>query len=106
MASEPSRKGREMRRAALPLVVATGALCLAACSGSSGTSTTTATTMSSTATSSSAATSSSPASLDALVAASHTEKGLVIYGNPPPQLWKPLTAACNNQYPWITVTAT
>jgi iron(III) transport system substrate-binding protein len=29
---------------------------------------------------------------------------LVIYGNPPTQLWKPVIAAFNKQYPWITVT--
>lgn len=89
-----------MRRTALTLVVATAVLNLAACSASSGTSKTAATTPSSTPPSSSAAT-----SLDSLIAASHTEKGLVIYGNPPAQLWKPVIAAFNKQYPWIAVNA-
>jgi iron(III) transport system substrate-binding protein len=39
-----------------------------------------------------------------LITASHKEKGLVIYGNPPAQLWKPVITAFNKQYPWITVT--
>jgi iron(III) transport system substrate-binding protein len=39
-----------------------------------------------------------------LIAASHAEKGLVIYGNPPAQLWKPVITAFNKQYPWISVT--
>jgi iron(III) transport system substrate-binding protein len=52
---------------------------------------------------SSAASTSSPSSLDSLLAASHSEKGLVIYGNPPTQLWKPVIAAFNKQYPWISV---
>lgn len=40
----------------------------------------------------------------ALVTASKTEKGLVIYGNPPAQLWGPVVKAFNAQYPWIKVT--
>src|SRR2546422_8530504 len=90
-----------MRRTALPLVVAAAVVCLAACSSSGGTTRAAPTTPSSGAASPAP---SSPSSLDSLIAASHTEKGLVIYGNPPAQLWKPVIAAFNKQYPWITVT--
>jgi iron(III) transport system substrate-binding protein len=90
-----------MRRTALPLVAAAAAVCLAAgaCS-SSGSKTKAAPATPSSSPGSSAA----PASLDSLVTASHNEKGLVIYGNPPAQLWKPVITAFNKQYPWITVT--
>ena len=39
-----------------------------------------------------------------LVSASKNEKGLIIYGNPPAQLWAPVVKAFNAAYPWITVT--
>jgi iron(III) transport system substrate-binding protein len=87
-----------MRRKASHLVAtaAAAAIFLAACSSSGGTTKTAATAPSPGAT---------PASLDSLIAASHAEKGLVIYGNPPSQLWKPVITAFNKQYPWISVTA-
>src|SRR3984893_8857587 len=81
-----------MRRTASPLVAAAAAVFLAACASSAGTTKT-------------AATPPTPASLDSLTAASHGEKGLVIYGNPPAQLWKPVITAFNKQYPWIAVGA-
>jgi iron(III) transport system substrate-binding protein len=55
-------------------------------------------------TASGALTTSTGGSLGALVTASRAEKGVVLYGNPPAQLWKPVIAAFNKQYPWITVT--
>jgi iron(III) transport system substrate-binding protein len=104
-----------MRRTASPLVAAVGVLCLAACSSPGGSPKTAPTTPSPSAPSPSSPSSSalsspsssapSPSSLDSLIAASHTEKGLVIYGNPPSQLWKPVIAAFNKQYPWIAVSA-
>lgn len=40
-----------------------------------------------------------------LVAAAKNERGVVIYGNPPPQLWSPVVKAFNAKYPFIKVTA-
>ena len=85
-----------MRRTASALVAAAAVVSLAACSSG--------TTKTAQSTPPSSAASGSPSSLDSLVAASHTEQGLVIYGNPPAQLWKPVIAAFNKQYPWISVT--
>jgi iron(III) transport system substrate-binding protein len=45
-----------------------------------------------------------PAGSADLIAASKQEAGLVIYGNPPTQLWAPIIKAFNAQYPWIKVT--
>jgi iron(III) transport system substrate-binding protein len=80
-------------------VAAAAAVCLAAgaCSSSGGTNKAAPATTTPPA-------SGAPAALDSLIAASHNEKGLVIYGNPPAQLWKPVITAFNKQYPWITVT--
>jgi iron(III) transport system substrate-binding protein len=86
-----------MRRTALPLVAAAAVVCLAACSTGS-------TTKAAPTTPSSSAPSSSNSSLASMIAASHSEKGLVLYGNPPVQLWKPVISAFNKQYPWISVT--
>lgn len=44
-----------------------------------------------------------PGSAD-LIAASKQENGLIIYGNPPTQLWDPVIKAFNATYPWVKVT--
>jgi iron(III) transport system substrate-binding protein len=86
-----------MRRSALPILVIPALLGLAACSNSGGK-------VNTAPTSPTTATASSASALDPLIAASHGEKGVIIYGNPPTQLWKPVVAAFNKQYPWIAVT--
>jgi iron(III) transport system substrate-binding protein len=48
----------------------------------------------------------SPASIDSLLSKSKSEKGLVIYGNPPPDLFKPVVDAFKAKYPWISVEST
>jgi iron(III) transport system substrate-binding protein len=96
-----------MRRIASPLVAAAAMVCLAACSssGAAKTALTAPSTTAASATPTSGSSTSATTPLDSLVAASHAEKGLVIYGNPPAQLWKPVIAAFNKRYPWIAVNA-
>jgi iron(III) transport system substrate-binding protein len=47
--------------------------------------------------------SGTPASIPTLVARSHHEQGLIIYGNAPAPYFKPVVAAFERQYPWIAV---
>jgi iron(III) transport system substrate-binding protein len=61
---------------------------------------------SSSATTSSTPTAVAPASIDTLTATSKNEKGLVIYGNPPPAFFKPVVEAFKAKYPWISVEST
>jgi iron(III) transport system substrate-binding protein len=44
-----------------------------------------------------------PVPLATLVARSHKEGGLTIYGNPPEPYFKPVVSAFQQQYPWINV---
>jgi iron(III) transport system substrate-binding protein len=44
-----------------------------------------------------------PASISTLIARSHHEQGLIIYGNAPAPYFKPVVAAFEQQYPWIAV---
>ena len=44
-----------------------------------------------------------PASISTLIAHSHHEQGLIIYGNAPAPYFKPVVAAFERQYPWIAV---
>ncbi|MDT0263732.1 ABC transporter substrate-binding protein [Jatrophihabitans lederbergiae] len=90
---------RRRSRLAMVAVVALSAAALAACSSSSS--------KSPSASASAPGSSSSvrgPAGSTDLVAASKKESGLIIYGNPPAQLWAPVVKAFNATYPWIKVT--
>src|SRR5579862_5758577 len=46
---------------------------------------------------------SAPVPVGTLVAASHSEHGLIIYGNVPTQYFQPLVNAFDKSYPWIKV---
>jgi iron(III) transport system substrate-binding protein len=45
----------------------------------------------------------SPAPIDQLVATSHNEHTLIIYGNPPAEYFQPVVKAFEQKYPWISV---
>jgi iron(III) transport system substrate-binding protein len=45
----------------------------------------------------------SPVPIDKLVATSHQEHGLIIYGNAPAQYFQPVVKAFEQKYPWISV---
>src|SRR5882724_3016688 len=47
------------------------------------------------------ATPAAPVAVDTLVTRSHTEHGLVIYGNTPTQIMQPLLDGFTRAYPWI-----
>lgn len=47
--------------------------------------------------------SSAPVPIDKLVATSHQEHGLIIYGNAPAQYFQPVVKAFEQKYPWISV---
>ena len=84
------------------LIILTSAA-LAACSSAGGSATSPPSSASTPASASSGA--APPSGVAALVAGSKHEPGLLIYGNPPAQLWTPVIKAFNQQYPWIKVTA-
>jgi iron(III) transport system substrate-binding protein len=44
-----------------------------------------------------------PVAIDKLVATSHREHGLIIYGNAPAQYFQPVVKAFEQRYPWISV---
>jgi iron(III) transport system substrate-binding protein len=44
-----------------------------------------------------------PVAINKLIATSHREHGLIIYGNAPAPYFKPVVAAFEHQYPWISV---
>jgi ABC-type Fe3+ transport system substrate-binding protein len=46
---------------------------------------------------------SAPQSIGKLLATSHQEHGLIVYGNAPAQYLQPVIKAFEQQYPWITV---
>ncbi|MFF4960684.1 ABC transporter substrate-binding protein [Streptomyces sp. NPDC001222] len=88
----PSKPSRSAVRLALALLMAGAAL--AGCStGSTGGSSGTA--------SSSSAPAASPAAVADLAAKSHGESGLIVYGNTPASVMKPLLDAFTKAYPWI-----
>ena len=47
-----------------------------------------------------------PVPIGQLIANSHKEGGLIVYGNVPPQYFQPLITAFNKVYPWIKVQET
>src|SRR5580704_2918080 len=87
LANRRCRQG-VVRASAITLAVA---LAATACSaGGSSTSTT-------------AQTSTAPVPVATLVATSHGEHGLIIYGNAPAQYFQPVVKAFEQLYPWISV---
>src|SRR5580692_12730155 len=44
-----------------------------------------------------------PVAINKLIATSHREHGLIIYGNAPAPYFKPVITAFEQQYPWISV---
>jgi iron(III) transport system substrate-binding protein len=84
------------------LVLAVGAMLLAAgCGGSDSPETASSAPAAATA----EATPPSGERIDTLVARSKKEHGLVVYGNPPEALFSPLVKEFRKQYPWISVQA-
>src|SRR5258708_568432 len=47
--------------------------------------------------------SAAPVPIDNLVATSHQEHGLIVYGNAPAQYFQPVVKAFEQRYPWISV---
>jgi len=78
------------RTAALAVAAALGIAATACSSGAGTTATTT-------------QASNTPVAMDTLVAQSHSEHGLIIYGNPPAQYFQPVVQAFKHLYPWISV---
>lgn len=87
-----------------PLAVLVASALLAGCGSGSGSSSPSSSTSSGASTPPSVAAEPTTAASAALVTAAKAEKGVVIYGNPPAQLWAPVIKAFNAQYPSIKVT--
>jgi iron(III) transport system substrate-binding protein len=98
-AASPQRRGstsRARRPAGIGAAIAAVTLATAALTACGAGSTNT--------TNSAAAVVAPPQGSADLIAASKQESGLIIYGNPPTQLWDPVIKAFNAAYPWVKVT--